>query len=356
MTDDTTDAFDDAQDALDAARFDDESFDDVRSALADLPHLNPRSVIDPTADLPEAPGGATMPDWAWDRVSTALTAEASIRAAATHDNVVAFPTEGRGKHSRATRWGGGLVAASVTLIAVGVGYTALQSTGSTPSIVAGKARPAAAATVGASSQALAEQATTAEVGAAAAPPSADAAGAAPIAPTPTAFDVAESPLAQSTAPSSPLAQPRSTVVQAARIVRDTGTAYEHAQLPTQVAALLETVGVDQPSDLAAVPLSTALPEDDGFTETWATLRDCITWLTKEEDSQAIVVDRGTYGGDAAGVVVAPADPSAPASATSPAPTMSVDTQSGRLDVWVVTPDCQHAASSVEDYLPMQLQP
>jgi hypothetical protein len=185
---------------------------------------------------------------------------------------------------------------------------------------------------------------------AASEPTADevaAAGAAPAV-TPTAG------LDATPAAAPPTVQTRSSVVQAARVVTDSGRAYAHEQLPDQVTQLLETVGVEDSGDIAAVPLATALPNEDGFTDSWTELRDCITWLTSDADSQAVVVDRGTFDGAEAGVVVAPAVPAPDPS--SPAPTMSLATPSGLLNVWVIDPSCDHVQSSIEDQLVLQLQP
>lgn len=352
------------QEARDAASFDVESFDDVRAALAGLSHLDPNAYLDPQGDLvPETP----MPDWAWERISLALGTEAAARAAASHDNVVLLPTAAaaetaastgqRGRHSRATRWGGGLVAASVVVVGVAVGFSTLRGNTAPPAIVtAAKLPPAAAAQNTPSAQSspsaqsfAADAAAGAEAAIASGAAEAGAAPAPQISPTPAA-STSETAPADAT-----VVQPRSGIVQAARMVKHTGTAYQQEQLPQQVTDLLDTFGVHDAADIPAMPTATALPAVDGFTENWASVRDCVNWLMKEADSQALIVDRGTFEGDEAGVVVAPANPLDPKPST-PAPTLSLDTDAGLLHVWVVTPECQHVASSIEEEMVLDLQP
>jgi hypothetical protein len=348
-------------DARDEARFDEEPFDDVRAALSGLSHLDPARWFSDEEPIDEAP----MPDETWERISLALASEASARAAATHDNVVLLPTaaaaaasapsEQRGRHSRATRWGGGLVAASVVVVGVAFGVSTVNGTSRPPAIVSGpKLPPAAAAPNTASAQASAEAFAEAAAPTAEAAVASDAAGAANPAPAPK---VSPTPAASGTqAGSGDVAiQPRSAVVQAARMVKDTGTDYQQEQLPQQVTALLDTVGVHSAGDIAVMPSATALPVGAGFTESWASVRDCVNWLMAESDAQALIVDRGTFEGDAAGVVVAPADPLDQKPST-PAPTLSLTTDAGLLHVWVVTPECQHVATSIEEEMVFDLQP
>ena len=105
---------------------DDEGTDDthVREALRDLSFLRPDDPV----------GTDPMPDWAWARITTALAAEQ-------------HGTDSR-RPSRLARWGGGLVAASVAVVAVGVGVTAFQDSGSGGAVVAGSATSGASASAG----------------------------------------------------------------------------------------------------------------------------------------------------------------------------------------------------------------
>ena len=101
----------------------------IADALAGLTEL------DPSADLP--PDAEPMPAWVWVRLQGAIEAErassAPAAAAATDAEVIDLASRRPG---RATRWAGGLVAASVAVVAVGVGVTAFQGTGSDGTMVA----------------------------------------------------------------------------------------------------------------------------------------------------------------------------------------------------------------------------
>ncbi len=104
------------------AAFDDARPDEITAALAGLAFLDPAR----EADLADPP----MPDWAWDRLVAALDTEAAQRPAP--DNVLAFtprPATETARPSRALRWAGGLVAASVAVVAVGVAVSTLDRTG-----------------------------------------------------------------------------------------------------------------------------------------------------------------------------------------------------------------------------------
>ena len=102
-----------------------------------------------------------------------------------------------------------------------------------------------------------------------------------------------------------------------------------------------------PDPAKTVPLA-AMPVGDGFTASWQALRDCVTWLTQSPDAQALIVDRATYDGNAAGVIVAPATlPDADLS--TPSPTVTVDTGQGVFDVWVVNPECKQKWNSLDDF-------
>jgi hypothetical protein len=334
-------------DALDAARFDEERFDDVTAALAELSFLRPTS--EPTEP---------MPDWAWERLSLAIGSEATARAVAAHDNVVPLsrPTKAppSPKSSRGFKWAGGLVAASVAVVAVGVAVSSARSTTPPPTVVAGEAVQASSTGAPASIQPRVAQDKAVPASPA---PGSLAAGAA--APTPQSFSAAgESAPAQNPTPAAGDAVAASpsfrnggpTIVPAARIVTATHTDYQAEQLPTQVRTLLSGVGVDSPKEASAMPVVPTLPAEAGFTSTWQSLRDCITWLTHAPDAQALVVDRGTFEGDAAGVVVAPAEANNPDPSTPP-PTASVATQQGMVDVWVVTPQCTHIDDAVNNLMP-----
>lgn len=244
----------------------------VQRALAGLVFLRP----DP--DASDEP----MPDWAWDRLRTALAAET---ARATDPR-----SSGR---SRLARWGGGLVAASIAVVAVGVGVTTFQGSGSGGAVVADEAAARAA-----SAAAL----------------------------------VAESgPEALALAGISP-----------AQMLVDSDTAYTAEGLRTQVRSVLTAFGVgdtqqakqlmtgDAPGQVEAAGVPST-----GFLSSEESLRDCITKLTQDADATALMVDWSAYEGQDAGVVVAPEDESL----ASP-PDMSA------LRVWVVDEDCDVLVAAV----------
>ena len=238
----------------------------VEQALAGLDFLRP------DAPAPTEP----MPDWAWDRLSTALAAE-TARAADPRSS-------GR---SRLARWGGGLVAASVAVVAVGVGVTAFQGSGSGGgAVVAGDAAVPAASVA----------ALVAEAG-----------------PERLAF----------------------AGISPAQMLVDSDTAYTADGLRTQVRSVLTSFGVGDEQQAkqmmtadAPVEIEAAGVPATGFLSSEESLRDCITKLTQDADATALMVDRSTYEGQDAGVVVAPED-----EALASAPDMS------ELLVWVVDEDC-----------------
>jgi hypothetical protein len=255
-------------------------------ARTDVPDLGaaPDPVADAAvaallADLPPVP----MPAPVWDRLSRVLAAEQAARAAAgspagadASADVVPIGTRTARREearTRRTRLLGGLVAAAVVVVAAGLGLSALRGTSPGPAPVAAGAAEDAAVD----------------------------GGAAP----------------------------------ALQITR-TGTNYAQASFDDQVADLLASDEVQDtlPRALGAASGEAAVPveaEDvapvgeDGFTSSWAGLRACVAGLAGSAQVQAIVVDRATYEGRDAGVVVLP----------------TVRT-TATVDVWVVEPGCGQA--------------
>lgn len=287
----------------------------VERALADLDHLRPTDA--PRGGLGD--DAEPMPDWVWSRLhdSLAMAADPAPRA------------------GRTTRWTGGLVAAGVAVIAVGIAVTVLRTGGT--AVVATDANLGSAAEVAKLAVPAATTFAAAEDSAAqaAAPPSASA-------PAGTGAGTADS------TPARP----------AARMVLDSRTDYRPETLPGQVVSLVKNAGFTTLRDAVSKQMPTpAMPVEDGFTASWQQLRDCVTRLTQSDRSQALVVDRGTYAGAAAGVVVAPADllsedttaePGA-SDPASPAPTVSLATPLGTFDVWVVDPECEQVAANLDDF-------
>jgi hypothetical protein len=307
------DEYDSIDDVLDDPSIDSQALAAVASALTGLTFLDPA-----TADVAEP-----MPADTWARLSAALAAEAAVRAAMTHDNVVLFPEPGElapSRRSRGMRWAGGLVAASVAIIAVGIAVSTLTTTGSSDVMVAGEAAVPAAAAKSAS---------------------------VPPLPEPSNAVPAQAGQSDVTAASVP--------VQPAKVVMASNVNYTRAGLNDQVTSLLDSVDVHNAEEAEAMPAEPlALPVDDGFTASVDTLRACLLWLAKSAQAQALVVDRARYEGSAAGVIVAPAAQIDPA--TTPPPTTTLETPSGTLDVWVVKPECQQVRGGMVAHLPYVLAP
>jgi hypothetical protein len=291
----------------------------VESLLRGLSDLRP-------ADAPRGgPVGSDdpMPEAVWQQLATALAAQS-----------VARPAAGGTRTSRTARWAGGLVAASVAVVAIGVAATVLRSGGGT-AVVAGEVPTSAAVEVAKvappTPSALAASAFA-------------AAEAAPPAPSTTAGadQAADSTSADSTA---------GGVQPAARVVLDSQTAYQPATLRTQVSSMVKDAGFATLREaMTKQPPTSAMPVEGGFTGSWQRLRDCVTRLTSSDQKQALVVDRGTYSGVDAGVVVASTDAEGQgASASSPPPTAVLATPVGTFDVWVVDPECEQVAATLDDF-------
>ena len=266
----------------------------TQEALAGLAFLRP--------DSPDAPGldvdtdvPVTMPDWAWARMSQALAAESEIRAHAAPAPAA--------RRSRTTRWGGGLVAASVAIVAVGLGVTVLRGA-SDVAVVAGDAPQAS---VPAEAKAL-------------------EAAPAPAAQAPLTSDVLAGPERMSFA----------GMVPPTQMLVDSDTDYTEGRLRTQVRSVLSKFGVGDEQEAASAMTAPAVVEmtdvpETGFMSSADSLSDCIDRLMKQAASTALLVDHANYEGQEAGVIVAPEDPAA--MDQSPAPVL------GRMHVWVVDPNC-----------------
>ena len=248
----------------------------VRSLLGELDYLDPTRDPGPAIDAT-----GPMPDWVWDRVTGALAHEAA-------------PT--RSGHSRAARWAGGLVAASVALVLVGVGVTAVRSGDDAAPVPAQLALPASDAEAGA----------------------------------PAALSYAGIP---------PM-----------RMVVDSDTSYTMGTLRDQVRTLVSTVPSSLPaiSTASLAPAAGAAPAPPssaastgadpaatrlldgtvaGFVASDQSLQDCLDSLTDEARTTAFLIDHATFDGRDADVVVAP----------DPAAATLVDAKV--LEIWVLDPDC-----------------
>jgi hypothetical protein len=234
-----------------------------------------------------------MPAWVWARLEAALTAE-QASGTASDLGLVATAGSTAPRRGRATRWAGGLVAASVAVLAIGVGVTAFRGGATSSTVVAGEV-------VSTSSTALK----------AAAAPNGDAA----------------------------LTQPPQLtfagMVPPTLRLMDSRTDYTDTGLRSQVTSVLQRIGMTPQTttsaDIANPPTTVSLEHvaPTGFVTSAQSLRDCITRLMKSDATTALLVDMSTYDGKDAGVVVAP-DYSASAT-----PDMS------QWDVYVVDPTCTH---------------
>lgn len=129
----------------------------------------------------------------------------------------------------------------------------------------------------------------------------------------------------------------STTQPPARRVLASGTDYQPQTLRSQVVDLLAGLGATGANGLANLPAGgPPTVGTSGFTASLPGLRACITGLTQSEVAQALIVDRASFGGDDAGLVVVP-DGSPSISAGEPIAT--AQTPSGSVDIWIVEPDC-----------------
>ena len=273
----------------------------LRGALGDLDFLRPDA---PLGDTP-------MPDWAWQRIATALDDERGTA-----------PGPRRGW----TRWAGGLVAASVAVLAVGVAVTSFSGSGGGDVLVAeGAPTPSVAAQ--ATPDALTEQAEPLTAAAPQPEVNADSNG------------LAEDPSTTDSSAAAPdLSIPGmlsfAGMVPPAATVVGSQTDYSTPQLETQVASMLDEMdmgmprmkqAMEEPPTVLDVPLVPAA----AVQQVSQSLRDCVTRLTKVANSTALLVDWSRVDGEDAGVVVVPeydgADQSAP--------------DLRELDIWVIDPEC-----------------
>lgn len=245
-----------------------------------------------------------MPEGVWEHIQTALSLESA-------ESVIDL-TEPR-QRSLGTKWVGGLVAASVTLLAVGIGANILTSTGSgvPGSTVAGSSNTDPSPIVAGADPELVQ------------------AGFVPPAVTVTA----------------------------------SGEDYSPQNLTATVTRALNRVGVTTPLDYFRVPVKKmATTTPSGMMQNESTLRNCITELTKSETSQALLVDRGTYLGKEAGIVIIPfamvkGMDSVPNTAERFAIGQAIlgkDSYLSFLDIWVVGPGCGTVAFDVYSHITYSL--
>jgi hypothetical protein len=124
--------------------------------------------------------------------------------------------------------------------------------------------------------------------------------------------------------------------QPSRQVVASGIDYSGESMPTDVRQVVDSIGASSARLIADVTPDTSMTEgQDGFTSSLPTLRSCIAWLTGSDRIQALFVDRATYQGAPAAVVVVPVSTG-----------VSILES---LEVWVVTLDCVQQDSSILDH-------
>jgi len=127
--------------------------------------------------------------------------------------------------------------------------------------------------------------------------------------------------------------PASVMERPSRQVVASGIDYSDESLPADVRQVVDSIGASSARLIADVTQDASLTEgQDGFTSSLPTLRMCIAWLTGSGRIQALFVDRATYKGSPAAIVVVPA--SAGVSILE------------LLEVWIVTLDCTQKDSSI----------
>ncbi len=118
-----------------------------------------------------------------------------------------------------------------------------------------------------------------------------------------------------------------------------GTDYSATSLASQITSLFrDKLGVTKAADVDAMPRqAVAAMAGDDFMSDMSSLRTCVQTLAGTPDGHALVVDRGTFAGKPAGlIVISTWDHHMPSMVT---PSALVATPKGDLAVWVVDPTC-----------------
>jgi hypothetical protein len=264
-----------------------------------------------------------MPTSVWEHISTTLSLESADRIvpdspAALGSDPAVRELDSYRKHRVGGKWVGGLVAASVTLFAVGIGVNVLNSdTADQNSVVAGaqSAQPAQSDSLAAASPQIIQAGFV-----------------------PPAVEVLES-----------------------------GSDYNSTNLRDNVTRLLSKLGIKKPMDIFMTPVSDMrskkMTKATGMTGSLETLRNCLNEITKSESSQAIFVDRATFQGMDAGVIVIPMvmfKGMDTLTTSGDRMKFAYDLESsgadlGALDVWVVGPDCGTLALDVYSHVSHSLK-
>ena len=118
-----------------------------------------------------------------------------------------------------------------------------------------------------------------------------------------------------------------------------GTEYSATSLGSQITSLFrEKLKVAKATDIDAMPAQPIAPmPGEDFMSDMGSLRACVQSLAGTPDGQALVVDRGRFAGQPAGlIVISTWDKQMPSMIT---PSAMVATAKGDLAVWIVDPGC-----------------
>ncbi len=118
-----------------------------------------------------------------------------------------------------------------------------------------------------------------------------------------------------------------------------GTDYSATSLGSQITSVFrDRLGVAKAADIDAMPQQAVTPLDgNDFMSDMGSLRTCVQTLAGTPDGHALVVDRGSFAGQPAGlIVISTWDHEMPSMVT---PAALVATPKGDLAVWVVDPTC-----------------
>lgn len=124
-----------------------------------------------------------------------------------------------------------------------------------------------------------------------------------------------------------------------------GTDYSATSLGSQITSLFrDTLGIAKAADVDAVPQETVTPlPGDDFMSDMGSLRTCVQTLAGTPSGRALVVDRGSFAGQPAGlIVISTWDHDMPSMVN---PSALVATPKGDLAVWIVDPACTPVMNS-----------
>jgi hypothetical protein len=144
--------------------------------------------------------------------------------------------------------------------------------------------------------------------------------------------------AQMDAPADSIVVKSGAAVPTSRLLAS-GTEYSADSLGTQITSLFrDTLGVTKATDVDAMPEKPveAMPGED-FMSDMGALRTCVQSLSGTPEGRALVVDRGSFAGQPAGlIVISTWEHDMPSMVT---PSALVATAKGDLAVWIVDPTC-----------------